>query len=105
MLMALGGLYERGNVEWMSAMTYQAASGAGANNMRELLKQMGAAHASVKSLLDNPSSAILDIDRQVAETIRGARYPTEFFGVPLAGSLIPCIHKEPPRGQRRETGK
>jgi aspartate-semialdehyde dehydrogenase len=105
MLMALGTLFQRGHIEWMSAMTYQAASGAGANNMRELLKQMGAAHASVKPLLDNPSSAILDIDRQVAETIRSARYPTEFFGVPLAGSLIPWIDKELESGQSKEEWK
>jgi aspartate-semialdehyde dehydrogenase len=105
MLMALGALFQKGYVEWMSAMTYQAASGAGANNMRELLKQMGAAHASVKPLLDNPSSAILDIDRQVAETIRSARYPTEFFGVPLAGSLIPWIDKELESGQSKEEWK
>ncbi|MCR4333224.1 MAG: aspartate-semialdehyde dehydrogenase, partial [Sulfuricaulis sp.] len=105
MLIALGALFQKGYVEWMSAMTYQAASGAGANNMRELLKQMGAAHASVKPLLDNPSSAILDIDRQVAETIRSSQYPTEFFGVPLAGSLIPWIDKELPSGQSREEWK
>jgi aspartate-semialdehyde dehydrogenase len=105
MLMALGALFQKGYVEWMSAMTYQAASGAGANNMRELLKQMGAAHAAVKPLLDNPSSAILDIDRQVAETIRGAQYPTEFFGVPLAGSLIPWIDKELESGQSKEEWK
>jgi aspartate-semialdehyde dehydrogenase len=105
MLMALGALFQKGYVEWMSAMTYQAASGAGANNMRELLKQMGAAHTSVKPLLDNPSSAILDIDRQVAETIRSARYPTEFFGVPLAGSLIPWIDKELESGQSKEEWK
>ncbi len=105
MLMALGALFQKGYVEWMSAMTYQAASGAGANNMRELLKQMGAVHASVKPLLDNPSSAILDIDRQVAETIRSARYPTEFFGAPLAGSLIPWIDKELESGQSKEEWK
>jgi aspartate-semialdehyde dehydrogenase len=105
MLMALGALFQKGYVEWLSVMTYQAASGAGANNMRELLKQMGAAYASVKPLLDDPSSAILDIDRQVAETIRSARYPTEFFGVPLAGSLIPWIDKELPSGQSREEWK
>src|SRR3990170_9070376 len=105
MLMALGALFQKGYVEWMSAMTYQAASGAGAQNMRELLRQMGEVHASVKPLLDNPSSAILDIDRQVAETIRSARYPTEFFGVPLEGSLIPWIDKELPSGQSREEGK
>ena len=105
MLMALGALFQKGYIEWLSVMTYQAASGAGANNMRELLKQMGAAHASVKPLLDNPSSAILDIDRQVAETIRSARYPTEFFGVPLAGSLIPWIDKELESGQSKEEWK
>jgi aspartate-semialdehyde dehydrogenase len=105
MLMALGALFQKGYVEWMSAMTYQAASGAGANNMRELLKQMGVAHAAVKPLLDNPSSAILDIDRQVAETIRGAQYPTEFFGAPLAGSLIPWIDKELESGQSKEEWK
>jgi aspartate-semialdehyde dehydrogenase len=105
MLMALGALFQKGYVEWMSAMTYQAASGAGANNMRELLKQMGAAHDAVKPLLDNPSSAILDIDRQVAETIRGAQYPTEFFGAPLAGSLIPWIDKELESGQSKEEWK
>jgi aspartate-semialdehyde dehydrogenase len=66
MLMALGGLYEAGLVEWMSAMTYQAASGAGAQNMRELLTQMGEIHRVVKNLLDDPASAILDIDRKVA---------------------------------------
>jgi aspartate-semialdehyde dehydrogenase len=105
MLMALGALFQKGYVEWMSVMTYQAASGAGANNMRELLKQMGMAHAAVKPLLDNPSSAILDIDRQVAEMIRGAQYPTEFFGAPLAGSLIPWIDKELESGQSKEEWK
>ncbi len=75
MLMALGGLFDAGLVEWMSAMTYQAASGAGAQNMRELLKQMGAAHASVADDLANPASAILDIDRKVAETLRSEAFP------------------------------
>ncbi len=105
MLMALGGLYERGLVEWMSAMTYQAASGAGANNMRELLKQMGSAHSSVKGLLENPSSAILEIDRKVAEHVRSEEYPKEFFGVPLACSLIPWIDKQLESGQSREEWK
>ncbi|MHB8535171.1 MAG: aspartate-semialdehyde dehydrogenase [Sulfuricaulis sp.] len=105
MLMALGALFQKGYVEWMSAMTYQAASGAGANNMRELVKQMGAAHAAVSGLLDDPSSAILDIDRKLAETLRSARYPTEFFGVPLAGSLIPWIDKELESGQSKEEWK
>ena len=105
MLMALGGLYERGLVEWMNAMTYQAASGAGAQNMRELLKQMGVAHQMAKPLLDDPASAILDIDRKVADTLRSRDYPTEFFGVPLAGSLIPWIDKDLGNGQSREEWK
>jgi len=105
MLMALGGLYERGLVEWMSAMTYQAASGAGANNMRELLKQMGSICGSVKPLLDDPAGAILDIDRTVSEHIRSDAYPREFFGVPLAGSVIPWIDKQLDNGQSREEWK
>ncbi|MCG8905795.1 MULTISPECIES: aspartate-semialdehyde dehydrogenase [unclassified Pseudomonas] len=105
MLMALGGLFEAGLVEWMSAMTYQAASGAGAQNMRELIKQMGAINASVADDLVNPSSAILDIDRKVAEAIRSDAMPTENFGAPLAGSLIPWIDKELPNGQSREEWK
>ncbi len=84
MLMALGGLYEAGLVEWMSAMTYQAASGAGAQNMRELIKQMGAINASVADELADPASAILDIDRKVAEAMRGESFPVDNFGVPLA---------------------
>ncbi len=105
MLIALGGLYERGLVEWMSAMTYQAASGAGANNMRELLKQMGSVHGAVKDLLENPSSTILEIDRKVAEHIRSDAYPKEFFGVPLAGSVIPWIDKQLENGQSKEEWK
>lgn len=105
MLIALGGLYERGLVEWMSAMTYQAASGAGANNMRELLKQMCSVHGAVKDLLENPSSSILEIDRKVAEHIRSDVYPKEFFGAPLAGSVIPWIDKQLDNGQSREEWK
>jgi aspartate-semialdehyde dehydrogenase len=105
MLIALGGLYEQGLVEWMSAMTYQAASGAGANNMRELLKQMGSVHSVVKDLLDTPSSAILEIDRKVSEHIRSDAYPREFFGVPLAGSVIPWIDKQLENGQSKEEWK
>ncbi|MBB6341907.1 aspartate-semialdehyde dehydrogenase [Pseudomonas fluvialis] len=105
MLMALGGLYEAGLVEWMSAMTYQAASGAGAQNMRELIKQMGAIHGAVADDLANPASAILDIDRKVAETMRGEAFPVDSFGMPLAGSLIPYIDKELPNGQSREEWK
>jgi aspartate-semialdehyde dehydrogenase len=105
MLMALGGLYERDLVEWMSAMTYQAASGAGANNMRELLKQMGSIHGQVKSQLDDPAGAILEIDKKVADHIRSDAYPKEFFGVPLAGSVIPWIDKQLDSGQSREEWK
>jgi aspartate-semialdehyde dehydrogenase len=105
MLMALGGLYERGLVEWMSAMTYQAASGAGANNMRELLKQMGSIHNTVKPQLDDPSGAILEIDRRVSDHIRSDAYPREFFGVPLAGSVIPWIDKQLDNGQSKEEWK
>ncbi|RIA36314.1 aspartate semialdehyde dehydrogenase [Ectopseudomonas oleovorans] len=105
MLMALGGLYEAGLVEWMSAMTYQAASGAGAQNMRELIKQMGAINGAVADDLADPASAILDIDRKVAETMRGEGFPVDNFGVPLAGSLIPYIDKELPNGQSREEWK
>jgi len=105
MLMALGGLYENGLVEWMSAMTYQAASGAGANNMRELIKQMGSIHGRVKALLDDPAGAILDIDRTVSDHIRSDAYPTEFFGAPLAGSLIPWIDKQLENGQSKEEWK
>jgi len=105
MLIALSGLFQRGHVEWMTAMTYQAASGAGANNMRELLKQMGVAHGAVKPLLDDPAAAILDIDRKVAEIIRSKDYPTDNFGVPLAGSLIPWIDKDLGNGQSKEEWK
>src|SRR5574343_1120425 len=105
MLMALGGLYEAGLVEWMSAMTYQAASGAGAQNMRELIKQMGAINGAVADDLADPASAILDIDRKVAEAMRGEGFPVDNFGVPLAGSLIPYIDKELPNGQSREEWK
>ena len=105
MLIALGGLYERGLVQWMSAMTYQAASGAGAQNMRELLKQMGSLHDSVKDLLGDPSSAILEIDRTVAEHVRSEAYPKKFFGVPLACSLIPWIDIQLENGQSKEEWK
>ncbi len=105
MLMALQGLFQQGLVEWMTSMTYQAASGAGAQNMRELLSQMGAAHSSVQSLLTDPASAILEIDRQVAETLRDSSYPTKNFGVPLAGSLIPWIDKDLGNGQSKEEWK
>jgi aspartate-semialdehyde dehydrogenase len=95
MMMALDGLFKADLIEWISSMTYQAASGAGAANMRELITQMGAIHAASKSLLDNPASSILDIDRIVSETMRAPAFPTTAFaGVPLAGSLIPWIDKD-----------
>ncbi len=105
MLMGLGGLFQNDMVEWLTAMTYQAASGAGAKNMRELLSQMGSAHASVASLLEDPASAILDIDRIVADKLRSADFPTENFGAPLAGSLIPWIDTKLENGQSREEWK
>lgn len=105
MLMALGGLFRENLVDWMTAMTYQAASGAGAQNMRELLSQMGALHASVASDLANPSSAILDIDRKVLATMNSDSMPTEHFGVPLAGSLIPWIDKDLGNGMSKEEWK
>ena len=105
MMMAMGGLFKAGLIEWMTSMTYQAASGAGAQNMRELLSQMGEAHRVVKGLLDDPASAILEIDREVAGILRDDRFPTANFGVPLAGSLIPWIDKDLGNGQSREEWK
>jgi aspartate-semialdehyde dehydrogenase len=105
MLMALGGLFKADLVEWLTSMTYQAASGAGAQNMRELLQQMGEAHRVAKNLLDDPASAILDIDREVAGILRDEKFPTANFGVPLAGSLIPWIDKDLGNGQSREEWK
>lgn len=105
MLMALGGLFQADKVEWVTAMTYQAASGAGAQNMRELLVQMGALHQSVAVQLDQPASSILDIDRAVAQTQRAPDFPAQQFGVPLAGSLIPWIDKDLGNGQSKEEWK
>ncbi|MEZ0233262.1 MAG: aspartate-semialdehyde dehydrogenase [Methylophilaceae bacterium] len=105
MLMALNGLFKADLVEWASSMTYQAASGAGAQNMRELLKQMGEAHRVAQNLLSDPASAILDIDREVAGILRDERFPTSHFGVPLAGSLIPWIDKDLGNGQSKEEWK
>ena len=105
MLMALGGLFNAGLVEWASAQTYQAASGAGAQNMRELLAQMGKLHADVAGLLADPRSAILDIDRAVAETMRGDQLPKDNFGHALAGSLLPWIDKQLDNGQSKEEWK
>jgi aspartate-semialdehyde dehydrogenase len=105
MMMGLNGLIRENLIEWVTAMTYQAASGAGAQNMRELLSQMGALHASVAPLLADPASAILEIDQRVADTMRGGSFPVEHFGVPLAGSLIPWIDKDLGNGMSREEWK
>ena len=105
MLMALAGLFRADLVDWVSSMTYQAASGAGAPNMRELLTQMAVLGGSVADLLENPSSAILDIDRQVTETLRSDNLPKKEFGYALAGSLLPWIDREVEDGQSREEWK
>ncbi len=105
MLMAMTGLFRAGLVEWVTAMTYQAASGAGAQHMRELVSQMGVTHASVATLLTDPASAIIDIDRAVASTIRSTDFPTSQFGHPLAGSVLPWIDKDLGNGQSKEEWK
>ena len=104
LLMGLAGLFKADVVEWVSSMTYQAASGGGANHMRELLKGMGVIHSAVADALATPASAILEIDRQVAQTIR-EDVPTEFFGAPLAGGLIPWIDAQLDNGQSKEEWK
>jgi aspartate-semialdehyde dehydrogenase len=105
MLMAIGGLFKAGLVEWVSSMTYQAASGAGAQNMRELLNQMGSLNSCVSNELATPSSAILGIDRKVTAQFGAEDFPTEQFGAPLAGSLIPWIDKPVSEGQTKEEWK
>ncbi|MFC4929784.1 aspartate-semialdehyde dehydrogenase [Massilia sp. GCM10023247] len=106
MLMGLGGLFEQGLVEWMTSMTYQAASGGGAQHMRELLTQFGTINGAVKPLLDDPASAILEIDRTVLATQHGlSGEETKQFGVPLAGNLIPWIDKDLGNGQSKEEWK
>ena len=105
MLMALGGLFENDLVEWATSMTYQAASGAGAKHMRELLAGMGYLHAQVAGELADAHSAILDIDRKVSAALRSDDYPKANFGVPLAGSLIPWIDADLGNGQSKEEWK
>jgi aspartate-semialdehyde dehydrogenase len=105
MMMAMGGLFEHDLVEWISVMTYQAASGGGARHMRELIAGMGSLHQSVADLLDDPASAIVEIDRLVTERLSSAEYPSGQFGVPLAGSLIPWIDSQLDNGQSREEWK
>jgi aspartate-semialdehyde dehydrogenase len=104
MLMGMHGLFKAGLVEWLTAMTYQAASGAGAQNMRELVAQMGAVRDAAGRLLDDPASSILELDRAVAHALRDA-LPREQFGHALAGSLLPWIDKDLGNGQSREEWK
>lgn len=105
MLMAIGGLFEQGLIEWISPMTYQAASGAGARNMRELIQQMGAIESKVHGLVSDPAAAILEIDKQVTDFLRADDYPCEAWPVPLAGSLIPWIDVQLDSGQSKEEWK
>jgi aspartate-semialdehyde dehydrogenase len=105
MLMGTAGLFQRDEVEWMTSMTYQAASGAGAAAMRDLVAQMSAVGDSARALLDDPASAILDIDRTVGDSIRSSGLPKENIGYPLAGSLLPWIDKDLGNGQSREEWK
>jgi aspartate-semialdehyde dehydrogenase len=106
MLMGVGALYKAGLVEWMSTQTYQAASGGGAQHMRELLTQFGTLNAEVKALLDDPKSAILEIDRRIVDKQRAlTEAETAHFGVPLGGSLIPWIDKDLGNGVSREEWK
>jgi len=105
MLMGLAGLFQRDEVEWLTSMTYQAASGAGAANMRELVAQMARVGDSARALLDDPQASILEIDRAVTEQIRSPGFPKESFGHPLAASLLPWIDKDMGNGQSREEWK
>ena len=105
MMMAVAGLLRSGAVEWITAMTYQAASGAGAQQMRELIAQMGVAHAAAGDLLRDPGRGILEIDHAVTAALRGDSLPVEHLGAPLAGSLIPWIDKDLGTGQSREEWK
>ncbi len=105
MLMALGGLFENDWVEWMTSMTYQAASGAGAKNMKELVSQMRTIGDQAAPILDDPAAAILDLDRKVTDTIRSDGFPVDNWAVPLGASLIPWIDRAMDNGQTREEWK
>lgn len=105
MLMATQGLYQENLVEWMSAVTYQAASGAGAKHMKELIQQMGFLYAAVEEDISAPSSSILDIDKKISESFSVSNFPKQQFGVPLAGSAIPWIDQQMDTGQTREEWK
>ena len=105
MLMALGGLFEEDLIQWMTSMTYQSASGAGAQNMRELVSQMQTVGNVAAPLLTDPATAILDLDRQVTACLQDDQFPTQFFGAPLAASLIPWIDRAMESGQTKEEWK
>lgn len=105
MLMAIGGLFQEGYIEWLSSMTYQASSGAGANNMRELVKQMSFIGQAGEEIMADPASSILSLDQHVIETMRSNAFPVEYFGIPLAGSAIPWIDSPLESGQTREEWK
>ncbi len=105
MLMALGGLFANNLIEWISSMTYQAASGAGANNMKELIRQMAVIGEVTKDKLNNPASTAIEIDNIVTSNLRDPSFPAEFFGAPLAASLIPWIDSPMESGQTREEWK
>ncbi len=105
MLMALGGLFREDLIEWLTSMTYQSASGAGAKNMRELVTQMGIIGNQAKALTDDPKTAILEIDKNVTDTLEGSSFPIDNFGAPLAASLIPWIDKAMENGQTKEEWK
>jgi len=105
MLMAVGALFKKGYIEWLTSMTYQAASGAGANNMRELISQMKTIGDVSQKLLNDSNSSILALDSLIIDTMRGNEFPTDCFGVPLAGSVIPWIDSRMDSGQSREEWK
>jgi aspartate-semialdehyde dehydrogenase len=105
MLLALDGLFKADAIEWISSMTYQAASGAGANNIRELLQQSGAVYNAVKDILDDKNITILDIDRRVSQELRSDGFPKQYFGAPLAGSVLPWIDAGMENGQTKEEWK
>jgi aspartate-semialdehyde dehydrogenase len=105
MLMGMAGLFQRDEVEWLTSMTYQAASGAGAAAMRDLVAQMAALGDSAGALVEDPAAAILDIDRAVSDSMRSRELPSESIGYPLAGSLLPWIDKDLGNGQSREEWK
>jgi len=105
MMMALGGLFEKDLIEWLTSMTYQAASGAGANNMRELVSQMQTIGSRTSHLLADPATLILDLDKELTGTLRSDDFPAEHFGAPLAASLIPWVDRAMENGQTKEEWK